>query len=104
MRYLTRLLGSSNLPKRFDARLILGNNGTRKTPLIHRRLVGRPRFHLHFTPTGTSWINQVERWSALLDRKAPAAEAGRRSTVMQRPPPRLYGAELMDTEDRLSNG
>lgn len=42
---------------------------THKTPLIHRWVVKRPRFHLHFTPTGTSWINQVERWFALLTEK-----------------------------------
>lgn len=57
------------VPKRFDVHLVLDNYGTHKTPLIHRWLVKRPRFHLHFTPTGTSWINQVERWFALLTEK-----------------------------------
>jgi transposase len=57
------------VPKRFDVHLILDNYGTHKTPMIHRWLVKRPRFHLHFTPTGTSWINQVERWFALLTEK-----------------------------------
>lgn len=57
------------VPQRFDVHLVLDNYGTHKTPLIHRWLVRRPRFHLHFTPTGTSWINQVERWFALLTEK-----------------------------------
>jgi transposase len=57
------------VPKRFDVHLVLDNYGTHKTPLIHRWLVKRPRFPLHFTPTGTSWINQVERWFALLTEK-----------------------------------
>jgi transposase len=57
------------VPDRFDIHLVLDNYGTHKTPLIHRWLVKRPRFHLHFTPTGTSWINQVERWFALLTEK-----------------------------------
>jgi transposase len=57
------------VPRRFDVHLVLDNYGTHKTPLIHRWLVKRPRFHLHFTPTGTSWINQVERWFALLTEK-----------------------------------
>src|SRR5579863_4359497 len=59
----------ASVPKRFDVHLVLDNYGTHKTPLIHRWLVKRPRFHLHFTPTGTSWINQVERWFALLTDK-----------------------------------
>ena len=59
----------AQVPKRFDIHLVLDNYGTHKTPLIHRWLIKRPRFHLHFTPTGTSWINQVERWFALLTEK-----------------------------------
>ena len=57
------------VPQRFQVHLVLDNYGTHKTPLIHRWLVKRPRFQLHFTPTGTSWINQVERWFALLTEK-----------------------------------
>jgi transposase len=49
--------------------LILDNYGTHKTPQIHRWLVRHPRFHLHFTPTGASWLNLVERWFALLTQK-----------------------------------
>ena len=56
----------ASVPQRFDVHLVLDNYGTHKTQLIHRWLLKRPRFHLHFTPTGTSWINQVERWFALL--------------------------------------
>jgi len=37
--------------------------------MIHRWLIKRPRFHLHFTPTGASWINLVERWFAALTEK-----------------------------------
>jgi transposase len=46
--------------------LILDNYGTHKTPSIQRWLVRHPRYHLHFTPTGSSWINLVERWFATL--------------------------------------
>jgi transposase len=52
-----------------DIHLILDNYGTHKTPLIHRWLAKRPRYHLHFTPTGASWINLVERWFAALTEK-----------------------------------
>jgi transposase len=52
-----------------EVHLILDNYGTHKTATTKRWLVKRPRFHLHFTPTGASWINLVERWFALLTDK-----------------------------------
>jgi transposase len=55
-----------NLPKNIDVHLVLDNYGTHKTPMIQRWLLRNPRFHLHFTPKGGSWINQVERFFAEL--------------------------------------
>jgi transposase len=49
-----------------DVPLILDNDGTPKTPLIQRWLAKRPRYPLHFTPTGASWTNRVERGFATL--------------------------------------
>jgi transposase len=57
------------VPAEFDVHLVLDNLSTHKTPSIQRWLLQRPRFHLHFTPTFSSWINQVERWFAELTRK-----------------------------------
>lgn len=57
------------VPKDLDCHLILDNYGTHKTALIQRWLAKRPRFHLHFTPTGASWLNLVERWFAALTEK-----------------------------------
>jgi transposase len=57
------------VPAALDVHLILDNYGTHKTSLIHRWLVRHPRFHLHFTPTGASWLNLVERWFAALTEK-----------------------------------
>jgi len=57
------------VPEHLDIHLVLDNYGTHKTSTIKRWLVKRPRIHLHFTPTGTSWINLVERWFALLTEK-----------------------------------
>jgi transposase len=57
------------VPAPLDVHLILDNYGTHKTALVHRWLAKRPRFHLHFTPTGASWINLVERWFATLTEK-----------------------------------
>jgi transposase len=58
-----------NVPAQLDVHLILDNSSTHKTPAIHRWLVKRPRFHLHFTPTSSSWLNMVERWFAALTDK-----------------------------------
>lgn len=57
------------VPADLEVHLVLDNYGTHKTPLIHRWLLRHPRFHLHFTPTYSSWINQVERWFAMLTEK-----------------------------------
>jgi len=46
--------------------LICDNLSTHKTPAINAWLSRHPRFHPHFTPTGSSWINQVERWFGYL--------------------------------------
>jgi transposase len=53
-------------PAELEVHLILDNYGTHKTPSIQRWLLRHPRYHLHFTPTGSSWINLVERWFATL--------------------------------------
>jgi transposase len=57
------------VPMQLAVHLVLDNYGTHKTALIRRWLAKRPRFHLHFTPTGASWLNLVERWFALLTEK-----------------------------------
>lgn len=55
-----------NVPQELEVHLVLDNLATHKTPLIQRWLLRRPRFHVHFTPKGASWINQVERFFAEL--------------------------------------
>jgi transposase len=57
------------VPAALDVHMILDNYATHKTPLIHRWLARHPRFHVHFTPTGASWLNLVERWFAALTEK-----------------------------------
>ena len=57
------------VPVGLDVHLILDNYGTHKTAAIKRWLLRHPRFHLHFTPTGASWLNLVERIFALLTEK-----------------------------------
>jgi transposase len=58
-----------NVPAGLDVHLVCDNYGTHKTPEIQAWLARRPRFHVHFTPTGSSWINQVERWFGYLTDK-----------------------------------
>ncbi|SDP26807.1 IS630 family transposase [Lentzea jiangxiensis] len=54
------------VPAGLDVHLVCDNYGTHKTAVIKAWLARHPRFHMHFTPTGSSWINQVERWFGLL--------------------------------------
>jgi transposase len=56
-------------PSSLDLHLILDNYATHKTPAVKRWLAQHPRVHLHFTPTGASWLNLVERWFAALTEK-----------------------------------
>lgn len=57
------------VPAELDVHLVLDNSSTHKTPAIHTWLLRHPRFHLHFTPTSSSWMNLVERWFAELTRR-----------------------------------
>jgi transposase len=57
------------VPSDLDLHLILDNYATHKTPRVHRWLAQHPRYHLHFTPTSSSWLNLVERWFAALTEK-----------------------------------
>jgi transposase len=59
----------AEVPTGFEVHLILDNYATHKTPAIKRWLAAHPRFVLHFTPTGASWLNLVERWFAELTRR-----------------------------------
>jgi transposase len=58
-----------SVPEELDVHLVVDNVSTHKTPEIHRWLLRHPRFHLHFTPTYSSWMNLVERWFAELTNK-----------------------------------
>jgi transposase len=66
-KFLTRI--DREVPAGLDVHLICDNASTHKTPAIQRWLAAHPRFHVHFTPTSSSWLNQVERWFALLTEK-----------------------------------
>jgi transposase len=56
----------ANVPPDLDVHIVMDNYATHKTASIKNWLMRRPRYHVHFTPTSASWINQVERWFAEL--------------------------------------
>lgn len=57
------------VPSGLDVHLVMDNYATHKTKLVRDWIAKRPRWHVHFTPTGASWINQVERFFADLTEK-----------------------------------
>ena len=73
-----------SVPQYLEVHLVLDNYGTHKTPLIQRWLLRHPRFHLHFTPKGGSWINQVERFFADLTNKQLRRGAHRSTLELER--------------------
>jgi transposase len=60
IRFLRRL--DRETPAEVTLHLIVDNASTHKSPPVQRWLRRHPRFHLHFTPTSSSWLNLVERW------------------------------------------
>jgi transposase len=60
IRFLKKIDGET--PAEMDLHLIVDNYGTHKHPRVKTWIARRPRFHLHFIPTSSSWLNLVERW------------------------------------------
>src|SRR5690349_24396772 len=67
LRFLDRI--DQSIERALDVHLVLDNYGTHKHPKVKKWLAARPRYHVHFTPTGSSWLNQIERWFAEITRK-----------------------------------
>lgn len=59
----------ASVPSDLDIHLVMDNYGTHKTLAIRNWFARHSRFHVHFTPTSASWLNQVERWFATLTEK-----------------------------------
>jgi transposase len=58
------------IPAELDVHLIVDNYGTHKHSKVRTWLAQRPRYQIHYTPTYSSWLNQVERWFALITQRA----------------------------------
>ena len=65
----TNDLTPSDTPKDLDLNLIADTYATHKHPTVKAWLTKHPRFHMHFTPTSASWLNQVERFFGLITEK-----------------------------------
>jgi transposase len=66
-KFLAKL--DKQVPAELGVHLVCDNYATHKTDTIQRWLAAHPRFHLHFVPTSSSWLNQVERWFSELTTK-----------------------------------
>ena len=62
LRFLDQI--DQSVPQNMDIHIVMDNYGTHKTPKVQRWFAKHHRYHLHFTPTSASWVNQVERWFA----------------------------------------
>ena len=62
LRFLAQI--EREVPMHLEVHIILDNDATHKTPKVARWFARHPRYHLHFTPTSASWLNQIERWFA----------------------------------------
>jgi putative transposase len=60
----------ANTPPELDVHVIVDNYSTHKHQKVRAWLARRPRYHFHFTPTYSSWLNQVETWFGIITRKA----------------------------------
>jgi len=68
LRFLDRLESSVGDASQ-DVHIIMDNYATHKHPNVKNWFAGHPRYHIHFTPTGSSWLNQIERWFAEITAK-----------------------------------
>ncbi len=59
----------ANVPEGLDVHLVMDNYATHKTPRIKNWLARRPHWYVHFTPTGASWLNMVERFFAQITQR-----------------------------------
>jgi putative transposase len=60
----------ANVPTDLDVHLVVDNYATHKHETVRRWLAARPRWHIHYTPTYASWLNQVETWFNIITQKA----------------------------------
>jgi transposase len=115
-RFLAKI--DSQVPEGLDVHLICDNYQTHKTPAVRNWLAAHPRFHMHFTPTYSSWLNQVERFFGFVTedllrrsdhRSVQALEADIRNWVKawnEKPTPFIWtktAEQILESIGRLLN-
>jgi putative transposase len=60
----------ASVPKELEVHLVIDNYATHKHAKVRRWLAARPRYHVHYTPTYASWLNQVEIWFSIITQRA----------------------------------
>jgi len=103
-------------PKALDLHLIADNYATHKHPAVKAWLAKHPRFHMHFTPTSASWLNQVERFFGLITedriRRGVFKSVGELETAIQDyldhhnadPKPFVWTAAAADILQKVARG
>jgi transposase len=94
----------NKVPAELDAHLICDNLLTHKTPAITAWLHAHPRFHIHFTPTSSSWLNQVERWFGLLTDKRIRRGVHKNIQALENGSPRVVRRPALRSHNRPRRG
>jgi transposase len=82
LQFLNQIDG--DVPEELAVHVVLDNLSTHKTQAVQRWFARHPRFHIHFTPTYSSWLNQIERWFAELEQKALKRGSHRSANELER--------------------
>lgn len=75
---------NDSVPADLDVHVVADNYSTHKAPVVCRWFAKHPRFHIHFTPTYSSWLNLVERWFGLLTEKQIKRGADRSTAALEK--------------------
>lgn len=84
-REFRRFLGKvdANVPADIDVHVVADNSSIHNAPTVQRWLKRHPRFHMHFTPTYSSWLNLVERWFSKLTDETLRRASHRNTTELE---------------------
>lgn len=72
------------VPDELELHLVMDNYATHKTPKVQRWLLRHPRFHVHFTPTSSSWLNLVESFFSIVERRVTKRGVHRSQQALER--------------------
>jgi transposase len=73
-----------SVPKDLDVHLVMDNYATHKTDEIKRWLLRHPRYHVHFTPTSSSWLNMVESFFSIVERRVTSRGVHRSTRALEK--------------------